>query len=164
MSPRPSRGQLRREQEEAGGRKVRRWRLNRRRDYSSISLLLSEIKEGLRINWMPQLSRRSGFDPKMWETSLQWTVPGFHAPPVKALSNRTGVFTLFCFTSAEFISCWVFISHLSAHRGKYLRTCQDVLNPAGWVHIKTHTNTSQWPSYTLSRHYSVKINSLWWQT
>lgn len=38
------------------GRKVRRWRLNGlqeegREDYSSILLLLSEIKESLRINW-----------------------------------------------------------------------------------------------------------------
>lgn len=54
--------QLRQEEEEVGGRKVRRWWRDRlqeegREDYSSISLLLSEIKDGLRINWISPLSR-----------------------------------------------------------------------------------------------------------
>lgn len=54
--------QLRQEEEEVGGRKVRRWWRDRlqeegQEDYSSISLLLSEIKDGLRINWISPLSR-----------------------------------------------------------------------------------------------------------
>lgn len=61
-APRLPQKELRQEEDEVGGRKVRRWRRDRlqeegREDYSSISLLLSEIKDGLRINWISPLSR-----------------------------------------------------------------------------------------------------------
>ena len=61
-APRLPQKELRQEEEEVGGRKVRRWwrdRLQeeRREDYSSISLLLSEIKDDLRINWISSLNR-----------------------------------------------------------------------------------------------------------
>lgn len=80
-APRLPQKELEQEEEEVSGRKVRRWRLNRLQeegseDYSAISLLLSEIKEGLRINWIPQLSQfpqRSSIDLKYVRLSLQWT-------------------------------------------------------------------------------------------
>lgn len=87
-APRLPQKELEQEEEEVSGRKVRRWRLNRLQeegseDYSSISLLLSEIKEGLRINWIPQLRQfpqRSSIDLKYVRLSLQWTEVHSHNP------------------------------------------------------------------------------------
>lgn len=61
-APRLPQKELGQEEDEVGGRKVRRWRRDRlqeegQEDCSSISLLLSEIKNGLRINWISPLSR-----------------------------------------------------------------------------------------------------------
>lgn len=142
--------QLEQEEEEVGGRKVRRWRLNglqeeRWEHYSSISLLLSEIKEGLRINWVPQLSRSpQRLNPSHSAAGRRQSLSRVSdrcrdlnqqpstqptAPFIKAQSSWRDVFTLFCFNcllsrGSQLLFCQ-HIRHLKLHwiRRKIWPTC-----------------------------------------
>lgn len=85
-------------EEVVSGIKVRRWRLNGlqeegREDYSSILLLLSEIKESLRINWA-QLRSKADLQSETRHQSPS-TAAGIWTGN---LSVRMLVFTLLCFT------------------------------------------------------------------